>query len=207
MHIAQSNFVDRLDAHHVECLEQHLSDALAQDDSGLHVLVAHDSVLLVVLLHLHRDVVDVVRDLVDCHLLSALVHHIEKFYQHTRQYSLVGMGCNIGLLLGQLVDLLARHARLSDDGAHSDVGIYQINSSVASWVQHLIEIENIIRGSVLLQVVVLNARNSYFLSSLFVLLRLQSSEGCLHSFLSLLLVRSLLSALQLGKSLIMSFIN
>ena len=64
-----SYLLNRHDSHHMERFLQSLPDALHQHDPRLHVLIPNNPVLLVVLLYLHRDVANKVRDLVDCHLL------------------------------------------------------------------------------------------------------------------------------------------
>lgn len=47
------------------------------------------------------------------------------------------------------MDLLACEAGFSDDRAHSDVGVDQVDCGVASWVKHFVEIEDIVGSSVL----------------------------------------------------------
>ena len=61
----ESDLLDGNNSYKEEGLFEDFSDGFAKDDSGLHMLISDNSVLLVVLLHLHADLVDEISDLVD----------------------------------------------------------------------------------------------------------------------------------------------
>lgn len=71
------------------------------------MLVSYDSVLLVILLNLHADLVNVVSDLINGQLLNGIVEHIVKLDKHGGQVSLLRVGDLEWLFLGELGDLLA----------------------------------------------------------------------------------------------------
>ena len=49
-----------------------------------------------------------------------------------------------GLVSGDFLNLFGCQTGFSDDGAHSDIGVDQVDCSVSSRVEHFIKIENII---------------------------------------------------------------
>lgn len=61
----ESDLLDGNNSYKEEGFFEDFSDGFAKDDSGLHMLISDNSVLLVVLLHLHADLVDEISDLVD----------------------------------------------------------------------------------------------------------------------------------------------
>ncbi len=60
-----SYLFDGDDTNEKEGLLEDFSDGFAEDDPAFHVLVTYNPVLLVVLLHLHTNLIDEVSDLVD----------------------------------------------------------------------------------------------------------------------------------------------
>lgn len=139
-----------------ERLLQYFSDGLTEDDSRFHILISYDSVLLVILLNLHTDLVNEVSDLINGQFLNWIVQHIVKLDKHGCEVSLLGVGDLEWLFLGELGDLFAGQAWFSDDWAHSDIGVDKIDGGVALGVKHFLEGEDVVRDSVLLQVVVLD---------------------------------------------------
>jgi len=129
-----SNLFNGDDTYKEEGSLQNFSYGLAKDDSWMHVLVTNDSVLLVVLLHLHTDVENEVSHLVDGQLFNSIIQHIVELDQHGSQHSFLGMGYFVGFCSCQLGDLLTGQAWFSDNGADSYVGIDQVDSSVSSWI-------------------------------------------------------------------------
>lgn len=61
----RSYFLDRGDSDEEEGFLKYLPDGFAEDDSGLQILIANNSVLFVVLLDFDCDFVDEISDLVD----------------------------------------------------------------------------------------------------------------------------------------------
>lgn len=66
----ESNLFDGHNPNKEERLLQYFSDGLTEDDSRFHILITYDSVLLVVLLHLHTDLVDEISDLINGQFLN-----------------------------------------------------------------------------------------------------------------------------------------
>ena len=69
----QSDFLDRNDSYKEESFLKNFSDGLTKDDSWLHMLIANNSVLLVVLLHFHTNFVDEICHLVDGQFVNCIV--------------------------------------------------------------------------------------------------------------------------------------
>lgn len=149
----------------------------------MHVLITHNSVLLVILLHFDTDIEDVVCDFVDSQLLDWIVEDIIEFDQHSSQNSLIGVCDSIGFISGEFSNLLACQAWFSNNRAHSDIGVDEIDGCVSSGIKHFLEWENVIWNSVLFQVVVFNWCHSQLLCCVFVLLRFQCSEYLFSLFL------------------------
>lgn len=110
----------------------------------MHVLVTHDSVLFIVLLHLHANVENEVSYLVDRQLFDGIAKYIVEFDQHCSQNSFVRVSNSVRLVSCQLSNLFSGQPRFSDNGAHSDVGVNQIDSSVASRVKHFLKRKDVI---------------------------------------------------------------
>lgn len=106
----RSYFFDGHDTDKEEGPFEYFSDGFTQDNSAFHVLVTDDSVLLVVLLHLHADLIDEVGDFVDGQFVDGVIEHIVEFDEHGCQVSLFGVGDLEGLLFGESCDLFGSEA-------------------------------------------------------------------------------------------------
>ena len=82
MGITSSDLLNGHNSYHIERFLQSLSNALDKNNSGFHILIPNNSVFLVILLHLHSDIVNKICDFIDGHFFRTFMDDIVELDQH-----------------------------------------------------------------------------------------------------------------------------